>query len=115
VAAEPDRSGILGYHMQLSDDGKFALVEYVFATPVTFRAAMQQEAAARGLTINAAATRPATAAGFAAATPEQIGLEAAVPGLKIFERGKATESDILNEFQKHKKNFAFGTAMARPQ
>jgi len=28
-----DRSGVIGYSMQLSDDGKFALVEFVGATP----------------------------------------------------------------------------------
>src|SRR5262249_12470148 len=34
VAATPiDRSGILSYQMQISDDGKWALVEFVGATP----------------------------------------------------------------------------------
>jgi hypothetical protein len=37
-----DRSGVIAYQMQLSDDGKSALVEFVFATPQAARAFAQQ-------------------------------------------------------------------------
>jgi hypothetical protein len=113
--AAPDRSGVLGYHMQLSDDGKFALVEYVFASSAAFRAAMQQEAAARGVVVNPSAVHAASAPGLASVTAEQAALESAVPGLKIFERGKATDTDILTEFKKHSANFALGNGTVRPQ
>jgi hypothetical protein len=32
-----DRSGVMGYSMQISDDGNFALVEFVGATPADLR------------------------------------------------------------------------------
>ncbi len=32
-----DRSGVLGYSMQISDDGNFALVEFVGATPADLK------------------------------------------------------------------------------
>jgi hypothetical protein len=37
-AQPPERTGIIGYQMQVSDDGKSALVEFVFATPQSMRA-----------------------------------------------------------------------------
>ncbi|MBV8842138.1 MAG: hypothetical protein JO307_04930 [Bryobacterales bacterium] len=100
--------------MQLSDDGKSALVEYVFASPAAFQAALQQEATARGIAVNPAVALPA-AAGLAAPSAVHVALEAAVPGLKMFERGKATDNQILTEFQKHKAGFAFGAGSVRPQ
>ena len=42
-------------------------------------------------------------------------MEAAVPGLKIFERGKASDQDILTEFRKHKASFSFGAGMVGVQ
>src|SRR5215467_11786104 len=38
--APNDRSGVLGYQIQLSDDGKFALVELVFQNPQAFQDAL---------------------------------------------------------------------------
>jgi|SRR5579883_2750388 len=113
--AQAGRPNLLGYQMQMSDDKKFALVEYVFQSPPAFQAVLQQEAAARAIAVSPAAVRPANAPGLAAASPAQVALEAAVPGLKIFERGKATDAEILAEFQKHKKNFTFGVWTVRPQ
>ena len=113
-----DRSGILGYQMQLSDDGKSALVEYVFASPVAFQAVLQQEANTRGISVAGNALRLTPAPlhpGLAAPSVAQAALENSVPGLKIFERGKATDSDILAEFTKHKTNYTFASASVRPQ
>lgn len=60
-AAASGRSGVLGFQMQLSDDGKFALVEYVFASPAAFQAVLQSEAAARGISVPAATVSPSVA------------------------------------------------------
>lgn len=109
------RPSALGYSMVLSDDGKVALVEYVFESPAAFRAVLAQEAANRGIAVNAVATLTPAGPGLAAPTPEQAALEAAIPGLQIFERGKATESQILAAFQQHKAGFAFGAWSVRPQ
>jgi hypothetical protein len=120
-----NRSGIIGYQMQLSDDGKSALVEYVFANPTAFQFVLQQEATARGVSVAANAVKstlvpvqsvPAQGQPtLAAPSAAQTALEAAVPGLKMFERGKATETDVLTEFQKHKAGFAFGVGSVRPE
>jgi hypothetical protein len=113
-----DRSGVIGYQMQLSDDGNSALVEFVFASPVSFQAQLQAEATARGISIASSRVQSATApvqTGLAPPSAAQVALEAAVPGLKIFERGKATDSDILTEFRKHKASYTFDSAMVSPQ
>src|SRR5262245_37363186 len=47
--APNDRSGVLGYQMQLSDDGKFALVELVFQNPQAFQDVLAAEAPAHGI------------------------------------------------------------------
>lgn len=115
VAPAPDRSGVLGYQMQLSDDRKFALVEFVFATPAAFQGLLQAEIATRGVALNTSVSRAPGAPGLAGASAAQVALEAAVPGLKIFERGKATDAQILAEFKKHKASFAFSAGAMRPQ
>jgi hypothetical protein len=111
TAPPSPHSGLLGYQMQLSDDGKTALVEMVFSDPVSFQAVMSQEANARGLTVSA------TPAGNPAATSAALTntLQNAVPGLQIFERGKATDAQILSAFQKYKTNFSFAGTSVRPQ
>ncbi|HEY4360371.1 MAG TPA: hypothetical protein VGN17_05365 [Bryobacteraceae bacterium] len=117
-APTSDRPGVIGYQMQLSDDGKSALVEYVFASPVTFQAQLQQEAMARGIAIATTGNRAAPAPlhpGLAAPSAAQAALEAAVPALKLFERGKATDDDILTEFRKYKANYVFTSATVRPR
>jgi len=113
-----DRSGVLGFQMQFSDDGTSALVELVVASPAVFQALLQAEATARGVSVSSNLTQNTPAplhAGLAAPSATQAALETAVPGLKIFERGKATDSDILAEFRKHRANYTFDSASVRPQ
>lgn len=111
VAAEPaaasDRSGVLAYQMQLSDDGKFALVELVFATPAAFQAALQTEAAARGISVPTASAANATVTAATGPSAVQTALQGAVAGLTMFERGNATQSAVLAEFTKYKASFTF--------
>jgi hypothetical protein len=101
--AANDRSGVLGYQMQISDDGKFALVELVFQNPQAFQDVLAAEAPAHGINVTPALKNalPGQASGL------QTAMEATVPGLKMFERGKATLQQVLAEFQKPKKNFQF--------
>jgi len=40
-----DRSGVLGYSMQVSDDGNFALVEFIGLTPAELRPIVNSQAA----------------------------------------------------------------------
>ncbi|HEV8414573.1 MAG TPA: hypothetical protein VGQ49_13340 [Bryobacteraceae bacterium] len=40
-----DRSGVIGYSMQVSDDGNFALVEFVGATPADLKPIVNSQAA----------------------------------------------------------------------
>ena len=40
-----DRSGVIGYSMQVSDDGNFALVEFVGATPAELKHIVKSQAA----------------------------------------------------------------------
>jgi hypothetical protein len=42
--AKNGRSGILGYSMQISDDGRFALVEFVGATPADLKFIVNSQA-----------------------------------------------------------------------
>jgi hypothetical protein len=107
--------------MQLSDDGHFALVEFVFQNPVTFQSILAQEIAARGLAFQVGVL-PAIAAdgsdlrALAANTARlKVALEAAVPGLQLFERGKASDTAILAAFRARKANFTFGNSTVRPQ
>jgi hypothetical protein len=122
IPSPPDRSGSLGYQMQLSDDGKSALIEFVFASPVEFQSFLQKQATALGITVPATATVPTgppsttgATSPVAAPSPAQTAIQAAVPGLLIFERGKATDQQILTAFQKYKTNFTFGSSTVRPQ
>ena len=89
-----DGSGVLGFRMDVSDDGRFALVELVFQSPAAFQDALAKEAASRGIS-------------EAAGTPAANALEAAVPGLKLFECGKTTQQEVETEFRKYKNNYQF--------
>jgi hypothetical protein len=40
-------------------------------------------------------------------------LNSTLPGVKVFERGKDKPEDILTEFRKYKKDFAFGSYTVR--
>jgi hypothetical protein len=61
-ASPSDRSGLLAYSMQLSDDGNFALVEFVFASRAAFQTVLAQQAAALGLNLAVAAPGPGPSA-----------------------------------------------------
>lgn len=105
-------TGLLGYQMQMSDDGTMALVEMVFSDPIAFQAVMQQELSNRGVTAPAISPGAAPAA---VSTSLSTSLQSAVPGLQIFERGKATDSQILSAFQQYKAKFSFAGTTVRPQ
>jgi hypothetical protein len=111
TASGPAHSGLLGYQMQLSSDGNTALAEMVFSDPISFQAVMQQEATARSVT--PAPTPPGNPAALSAALT--TALQSAVPGLQIFERGKATDTQILTAFQAYNANFTFAGTTVRPQ
>ena len=110
---QAERPDLLSYQMQLSDDGKWALVEFVFHSPLAFHNFLVQASASPSLGVATPALQaissdgsnlkalPANAAALTSA------FEAAIPGLKLFERGKATPADILTEFRKRKANYTF--------
>lgn len=112
---------MLSYQMQLSDDGKWALVEFVFQSPLAFHNFLVQASASPNLGVIAPALQaissdgsnlkalPANAAALTSA------FQAAIPGLKLFERGKATPADILTEFRKRKANFTFAAVSGGAQ
>lgn len=112
------RPDILGFQMQASDDGKFALVEFVFRDRIAFHDVLAREAAARGISA-APLKAPASVLDLPAQVSETAklvsALESAVPGLEMFERGKATQAQVLAEFQKRKKGFQFSQFTVRVQ
>ena len=119
-----DRTGVLGYQMQVSDDGQSAIVEYVFANRAAYQDALAKEAAARGIAVSTAVP---TGVGALAAQPSQVGanqggtaptappsatdltgtIEAAVPGVKLFTPGRAAQAAMEAELKRHKANFTF--------
>jgi hypothetical protein len=112
------RPDLLGWQMQISDDGKFGLVEFVFQSPLSYQNFLAQAAAIPGSPTGAVALQPLSAnlKSLAANTAAlKVAFESAVPGMKLFERGKATEAEILAEFQKRKANFTFEGSSVRPQ
>jgi len=108
-----ERPDLLGYQMQLSDNGKFALVEFVFQSPLAFQNFLVQATASPGLGVRSPALQAISADGsdLKALTSNVAtlkgALEAAVPGLKLFERGKTTEAEVLTQFRALKANFTF--------
>jgi hypothetical protein len=115
TAVVPD---LLGYTLQLSDDGKSALVEFTFSSPVGYhnflvKAAARQEISASTseavvdiAKLNSGQTDGTAIKNLAAGTQSvQAAVQAAVPGLQLFERGKVTEAQILAAFQKAKASF----------
>lgn len=106
------QTGLLGFQMQVSDDGQYALAELVFATPLAFQTALKNEVAARGVSVSStsrasAPAAPLTSAAAATSNALESALESAVPGLQIFERGQATQAQILAAFQQKKASFQF--------
>jgi hypothetical protein len=106
--------------MQLSDDGKSALVEFIFSSPVAFHNFMVKASAQPGVNashgehevdldkLHRGDTDGSEIRNLAASTAKvQSAMQVAVPSLRMFERGKASEADILTEFRKHKAAYQF--------
>lgn len=116
-----ERPELLGWQMQMSDDGKFALVEFIFQSPLAYQSFLAKAAASPGSPAQAVALQAVSVNGsdlksLAANTAAlKSAFESSVPGLKLFERGKAAEADILTEFRKRKANFTFEGSSVRPQ
>lgn len=121
VSTSGERPDLLGFRMQMSDNGNFALVEFVFQSPVAFHNFLAQ-AVASGKAGTTAPSLPAVAADGSDlkelnANVEALkdALEKAVPGLRLFERGKAAEALIRAQFQALKADFDFDGSSVRPQ
>ena len=121
---QPQTSGppeLLGWQMQMSDDGKFALVEFVFQSPIAYQSFLAKAAASPGSGVPAVALQAISADGSnlkslpANTAALKAAFESSVPGMKLFERGKATEAEILAEFRKRKASYTFGSSSVRPQ
>jgi len=107
--------------MQLSDDGKFALVEFVFHSPLAFHNFLAKAATSPSAGVAVPALQAISADGsnlraLAANTAVLKSVfESSVPGLKLFERGKTTPAEILLEFRKRKADYSFASGSVRPQ
>jgi hypothetical protein len=122
--AQAQQSGppdLLGWQMQISDDGKFGLVEFTFQSPIAYHNFLAKAAAEPGSRVSAVGLQAISAdgsnlkalAGNTAAL--KAAFESSIPGLKLFERGKASEAEIVAEFQKRKANYTFAVSSGRPQ
>ncbi len=118
ATARPD---LLGFQMQPSDDGKFALVEFVFQNPVAYHNFLAKAVATPGIgvTIPALPVICADGSNLKALTANIAALknafESSVPGMRLFERGKVSQAAVLAQFRAHKANYAFGGSSVRPQ
>jgi hypothetical protein len=110
AAESPD---LLSYQMQLSDDGKWALVEFVFRSPLSFHNFLAQASTTPNLGVIAPALQAISSDGSdLKALPANIAalksaFASAIPGLQLFERGKATPAEILTAFRQRKVNYTF--------
>ena len=108
-----ERPYLLSYQMQLSDDGKWALVEFVFHSPLAFHNFLVQASASPTLGVVAPALQSISSDGsdLKALSANTAALKSAfaatIPGLELFERGKATPADILTAFRQRKANYTF--------
>jgi hypothetical protein len=109
--ADITQTGLLGFQMQLSDDGQYALAELVYANPLAFQAALKNEVASRNISV-AAVPQGASAAAMSGALA--TALQSAVPGLQIFESGQVTQAQIQSAFQQKKATFNFASSSVRP-
>ena len=115
-----ERPDLLGYQMQISDDGKWALVEMVFQSPLSYQRFLGEAAATPGVLSIPVALQaiPADGSSVSAVASNTAKLkaafEASVPGLRLFERGQSTQQQIVTEFQKHKASYVFGSSSVRP-
>jgi hypothetical protein len=112
---------LLSWQMQLSDDGKFGLVEFVFQNPLAYQSFLAKAAALPGSPVRAVALQAVSTDGSnlkslsANTAALKAAFETSVPGMKLFERGKTTEAEVLTEFRKHKANFSLTGSTVRPQ
>jgi len=102
--AATERPGLLGYQMQLSDDGTVALVEFVYANPAAFAAALTTASTSMGLA-SGVQVSPDNSNVRSVISQLQTRLQTSLPSVKLFERGIASRAQIQTEFQKHKANF----------
>jgi hypothetical protein len=115
------RPDLLGYQMQLSDDGKFALVEFVFQSPISYHNFLVKAAATSSLGLAAPALPAISSDGsnlkalISNVAALKSFFESSVPGMKLMERGKVSQADILSAFSAHKANYTFGGNSVRPQ
>jgi hypothetical protein len=116
------RPDLLGYNFQSSDDGKFALVEFVFANPIAyhnFLSGAAQPLSNPPSSVQGLKAVPSDGSDVSALatniTAYTNALHAGVPGLQLFERGKVTEAALLAAFRAHKANYVLGSATVRPQ
>jgi hypothetical protein len=118
--------GLLSYQMQLSDDGKFALVELVFQSPLTYQNFLVNAITSQssGVAIGsiqqpslAAVSRDGSNTKSLNANIEALksAFESSIPGVKLLERGKATAEEIQDAFKAKKANFAVETGFGRAQ
>ena len=120
-ARASERPELLGWQMQMSDDGKYALVDFVFQSPLAYQSFLAKAAAStssqtKGVALQAISADGSNLKSLAANTMAlKSAFEAAVPGMKLMERGKATESEILSEFRRHKATFTFEGSSVRAQ
>jgi hypothetical protein len=116
-----ERPDLLSYQMQLSDDGKFALVEFVFHSPLAFHDFLAQTATSPSLGVAVPALQAISTDGSSLkALPANTAalksaFEAAIPGLKLFERGIASPADILTAFRQRKANYTFAAVSGAAQ
>jgi hypothetical protein len=115
------RADLLGYQMQLSDNGKFALVEFVFQSPVSYHNFLAKAAATASLgaavpvlaaIASDGSNLKALSANIAALTSF---FESSVPGMKLMERGRVSEADIVSAFTALKASYTLGSNSVRPQ
>lgn len=88
---------IISFSYVLSDDSRFALVQFQATEPAAF-APLLQAARTPGSSTESGVNRNALDGGF---------------DLKVFEIGKAKRNDIENEFRKHKKDFTLDSFLGR--
>jgi hypothetical protein len=127
-SAASGRPGLLGFQMQPSDDGRFALVEFVFQSPVSYHNFLIRTAAAATTAITIGVpSLPRVSVSQLSEDGSNLkalnqnlatlkaSFEAAVPGMHLLERGKSSDAAILATFRTFKASYTFGANSVRPQ
>ncbi len=116
----PKTTDLLSFQMELSDDGKYALVEFVFVDPAAFSRVLARTAdnivngkIPAGVGADFGALRRVggdTDVDDRASALKVRGRQAAIEtgtGAKFFVRGVANPADVVSEFRKYKTGFNF--------